>query len=81
MRTYNLSYWEDSMRKKQSVSRREFLTRSGLVVAAAAGGAASMGLVGFAPQQQASPWPWPYKEIDPEKAAQIAYQGYMDGHN
>lgn len=61
-----------------NLSRREFLTRSGVVVAGTAVGAA--GLVGF--QQPAVPgWPWPYKEIDPEKAAQIAYQGYMDGHN
>ncbi len=69
------------MRKKQSVSRRECLTRSGLVVAATAAGAASMGLVGFTQQQQASTWPWPYKELDPEKAAQIAYDAYIGGHN
>ncbi len=69
------------MRRKQSVSRREFLTRSGLVVAATAAGAAGMGLVGFAPSQQAAPWPWPYKALDPDKAAQIAYDGYNNGHN
>ncbi len=66
------------MRKKY-VSRREFLTKSGLVVAATAGGAAGLGFVSM--QQQAAEWPFPYKELDPDKAAQIAYDGYMGGFN
>ncbi len=63
------------------VTRREFLTRSGLAVAATAAGASAMGLVGFTQQPAAPDWPWPYKELDPEKAAQIAYDGYMNGQN
>ncbi len=69
------------MRGNKGVSRREFLTRSGLVLGATAVGATGMGLVGFTQQPQAPDWPWPYKEIDPEKAAQIAYDGYIGGHN
>ncbi len=66
------------MSKNQKVSRREFLAKSGLVVAGATVGAA--GLVGFQ-QPAAAAWPFPYKEIDPEKAAQIAYDGYISGYN
>lgn len=69
------------MKRSKSVSRREFLTRSGLVLGATAVGATGMSLVGFTQQPQAPEWPWPYKEIDPEKAAQIAYDGYMTGQN
>ncbi len=64
---------------KNDLSRREFLTKSGLVVAATAGGAAGLGFVST--QQQTTDWPFPYKEIDPDKAAQIGYDGYMNGFN
>ncbi len=65
---------------KNELSRREFLTKSGLVVAATAVGAAGLGFVSVA-QQQAPDWPFPYKELDPDKAAQIGYDGYMNGFN
>ncbi len=66
------------MATKQDLTRRQFLSRSGLVVAGTAVTAA--GLVGFQ-QPAAAVWPWPYKELDPDKAAQIAYDGYIGGHN
>jgi hypothetical protein len=71
---------EEKMGNNEFLSRREFITRSGLVLAGTAVGAAGMCTVGFQ-QPQASAWPWPYKELDPDKAAQIAYDAYMSGSN
>ncbi len=65
------------MTRNQKLSRRQFLERSGLVVAGTLGAA---GLVGF-DQTTTTAWPWPYVALDPQKAAQIAYDGYMNGHN
>ncbi len=67
------------MPRQDSVTRREFLTRSGVVVATAAVGVAGLNLVGTA-NAQAPAWPFPYKELDPNKAAQIAYDWGEAGH-
>ncbi len=65
------------MRENQNLSRRQFLMGSGLVVAGTA-----VGAVGFnSPQPAAVEWPWTYQPIDAKKAAQIAYDGYIGGHN
>ncbi len=65
--------------KDQIVSRRQFLTGSGLVVAATTVGVAGVGIATLPLRPlAATPIPWPYKEIDPEKAAQIAYDAYFE---
>lgn len=66
------------MKSDSIVSRRQFLAGSGLVVAATTVGAAGVGLGGFSLSALATPIPWPYKEIDPDKAAQIAYDAYFE---
>jgi hypothetical protein len=58
------------------LSRREVLKGAGTFAAgaafAAAGGAALTGMA----EAKGMGYPWPYKKIDPEKAAQIAYDNW-----
>jgi hypothetical protein len=63
------------------VSRRGFLGKSGLVVAAVGVAAASSGVLGLASRAEAKDTgygKWPYKKLNPDEVAKIAYENYFD---
>ncbi len=70
-----------------SVTREEFLRKSGFMLATTTLALVGGSLAGCqaqptaTPQPPVHPWPWPYAQLDAQKAAQIAYDGYIGGHN
>ena len=67
-----------------SLSRRDFIRQSGILVAGAAVGATGLSLVSCA-EAEKSPeepvqWPWPYKELDVEHVRKLGHLGYYMGN-
>ncbi|HEY76993.1 MAG TPA: twin-arginine translocation signal domain-containing protein [Thermoflexia bacterium] len=68
-------------KRLKTVSRRDFLTGAGILIA---GG--TLGLVGCGPKQEPAEaaleipaWPWPYVKLDPEDVRKRAHKGYYEG--
>ena len=60
----------------KSLSRRNFIRQSGILVAGAAVGAMGMSTVSSFAQDAKSPgetvqWPWPYKKLDVERVRKL----------
>ncbi|GAB4560934.1 MAG: hypothetical protein Kow0047_07880 [Anaerolineae bacterium] len=69
------------LRRKNSMSRREFLTGGGILIA---GG--TIGLAGCVPPPQVTQasvsvptWPWPYVRLDVEDVRKRGHKGYYEG--
>ena len=63
------------MKDVKGLSRRELLLKSGKIAARAA--VLTAGGLCLAPKTQAKvQYPWPYKKLDPDESAQIAYENW-----
>jgi hypothetical protein len=63
------------MKDDKGLSRRELLLKSGKIVAGAA--VLTAGGLSLAPKTHAKvQYPWPYKKLDPDESAQIAYENW-----
>jgi hypothetical protein len=64
---------------KEEFSRRELLAGTGKIALGAAALTAGGGLASMA-EAKGAKYPWPYKKVDPERAARIAYENWYKGY-
>lgn len=67
---------------KDKMSRREFLAgASGFAAGATVGAVLGGSVLNLVPAKaaEAPAWPWPYKQLDPEKARKIGHELYYQG--
>lgn len=70
--------------KEKSLSRRDLIINAGKLAVGAVGIAAvsagGLDLLSKAEAKGAAKYPWGYKKVDPDKAAQIAYEKWYEGY-
>lgn len=73
---------------KREITRKEFLAGTTKCVMAASAGAVAMAVIPASARQlgragvidkAVTPWPWPYKTLDPEDVRKRAHKYYFDG--
>ena len=63
--------------KSSTLSRRNFMTNTGIFLAGGITGCASLKLPEAQPKSEPPPLPWPWAKLDPMEAGRRAYRGYL----
>ncbi len=63
--------------KSSALSRRNFMTKTGIFLAGGIAGCASLQSAETQPKSEAPPLPWPWPKLDPMEAGRRAYRGYL----
>jgi hypothetical protein len=68
---------EKEKEKSSTLSRRNFMTKTGIFLAGGIAGCASLQSPETQPKSEAPSLPWQWAKLDPMEAGQRAYRGYL----
>ncbi len=68
---------QKEQKKSSTLSRRNFMTKTGIFVAGGITGCASLKLSEARPKSEPPLLSWPWAKLDPMEAGRRAYRGYL----